>query len=367
MLSRKAPPRHIRRERKPRGYRRPRANDARSACAVLLATMLVVACETPAPPASQSDPAVDLVWPQPPAAARIRYRLEIRSPADLGIHPSLLRRLWNWVSGREIPRMVRPHALATDPDGRLWVTDPGAHLIHVFDAKRPSHRTLPRRGDAPLASPIAITHDAKGTAYVTDSARAEIRRFDRAGHALDSWGADAGLIRPTGAAFDTTTGTLWVVDTGSHTLVAFDTEGQVSRILGGRGSQAGKFNYPTHLALAPDGRLLVTDTLNFRVQILSSTGEPLNTIGELGDGPGSLTKPKGVALDGDGHIYVVDALFDNLQVFDEMGRLLLHFGEPGSGAGAFWLPAGVHIAQGRMIYVADAYNQRIQVFEYLDE
>ena len=334
---------------------------------IVLVALLAAACQTYSPPPSAVDEGLDLVWPQPPASARVRYLFDVRSPADFGIRPNFLTRFLNWISGRELPRLVRPHGLSTDPDGRLWVTDPGARLIHIFDPKKMNYRSLPRRNDAPLVSPIGLTHDSKGVAYVTDSALAVIRRFDHNGHALETWGADAGLVRPTGTAFDNLSQILWVVDTGSHHVVGFDERGQVVRTIGERGSEVGKFNFPTHLALAVDGRLLVTDTLNFRVQIFSPEGEPLGTIGELGDGPGSLSKPKGVALDRSGHIYVVDALFDNLQVFDEAGQLLLHFGNPGSGPGEFWLPAGVHIAEGRTIYVADGYNQRIQVFEYVGE
>lgn len=342
------------------------ANYAETLCVVVLAASIVTACQSPSPPTEPGE-AVDLVWPQPPDSARIRYRFDIRGPLDLGIRPGLFRRFLDWVSGREAQQLVRPHSLATDGEGRLWVTDPGARRVHIFDAKKMVHLSLPQRGDTPLGSPIAVTHDANGIAYVTDSARAVIRRFDRSGRALDSWGGDVGLTRPTGAAFDVSTGTLWVVDTGRHAILGFDDRGQVVRTIGGRGTSLGKLNFPTHLVVAPDGRLIVADTLNFRLQIFSPRGDALGAIGELGDGPGSLSKPKGVAIDKDGHVYVVDALFDNLQVFDEDGTLLLHFGASGSGPGGFWLPAGVHIAEGRMIYVADAYNRRIQVFEYLDE
>jgi len=365
--SKSKPECHGRRGSQAQRHIRRRAGNRLRAYGILVIALLAAACQTHSQPPSVVDKGIDLVWPQPPASARVRYQFDVRSPVDFGIRPNFLQRFLNWVSGREIPRLVRPHGLSTDPDGRLWVTDPGARLIHIFDPKKMNHRSLPRRGDAPLVSPIAVTHDSKGVAYVTDSALAVIRRFDRNGHALETWGAEAGLTRPTGAAFDNLSQTLWIVDTGRHRVVGFDDRGQIVRTIGERGSAVGKFNYPTHLALAPDGRLLVTDTLNFRVQIFSPAGEPLGTIGELGDGPGSLSKPKGVALDRSGHIYVVDALFDNLQVFDEAGQLLLHFGNPGSGPGEFWLPAGVHIAEGRTIYVADAYNHRIQVFEYLGE
>lgn len=323
-------------------------------------------CQTPAPPSPSASVSPAPVWPPGAGPARIRWLAEVRGPADLGIQPGRLTRLWRWISGSETPRLVRPHGVAVDARGRLWVADPGARLVHVFDPVRRKYTTIPKRGDAPLLSPVAVTHDGRGTAYVTDSAAGLIRRFDPDGRALGDWGRGE-LVRPTGAAFDSQAGLLWVVDTGSHKLVVYDEQGHIDRNVGERGSGVGRFNFPTHLTIDPGGRLFVTDTLNFRVQVLSPMGEPLFAFGEAGDGPGALSKPKGVALDRDGHVYVVDGMFDNVQIFDQEGRVLLHFGERGAGPGQFWLPAGLCIAAGSRIYVADGYNQRVQVFEYLGE
>jgi DNA-binding beta-propeller fold protein YncE len=336
------------------------------ALALALVLALELGCQTSDP--LDGEPATAApVWPPAPARARIRFVTAIAEPADLGIRPGLLRRLWGWIAGSEEEHLVRPHGLALDARGRLWVVDPGARRVHVFDAVRRRHMSLPREGAPPFVSPIAVTHDARGTAYVSDSAARRIRRFSPDGEDLGDWDGGSALVRPTGVAFDERTGLLWVADTGSHRLLGLDARGAIRRSIGGRGSGHGRFNFPTHVTIDPAGRFVVTDTLNFRVQILSPEGEFLAELGELGDGPGSLSKPKGVALDRDGHVYVVDAMFGNVQIFDEQGRVLLYFGSQGAGPGEFWLPAGVCIGGGDRIYVADAYNQRVQVFEYLGE
>ena len=331
---------------------------------LLLAPLVVcfgMACQTPSPAQEAAGPR----WPAEPATARIRWVTEIRQPADMGIRPGWLRRLWDWVAGHEEARMIRPHGVAVDAGGRLWVTDPGARRVHVFDPVKGQYKSLPGEDVDPFGSPIGVTHDPAGVAYVSDSARNLIRRFAPDGAHLGDWDAGGALARPTGVAFDERTGLLWVADTGSHRLLGLDSEGRIRRYIGDRGKEHGLFNFPTHVTIGPSGRMVVTDTLNFRVQIFSPEGEPLAALGEVGDGPGSLSRPKGVALDGEGHIYVVDALFDNIQIFDERGRLLLFFGDHGAGPGEFWLPAGMCIVGGDRIYVADAYNQRVQVFEYL--
>lgn len=304
------------------------------------------------------------VWPREPSSARIRWVGEIASPEDLDIRPGVLRRMWGWISGKQSPHLVRPHGVAVDPRGRLWVTDPGARRVHVFDIEKGVYEALPKGSREKAPSPIGITHDAQGIAYVSDSVLGVILRFSARGRMLESWGRGQ-LVRPTGVRFEPTRGLLWVVDTGAHRLLAFDRNGEVRHSVGGRGDKLGRFNFPTHVAVDGAGRIYVADTLNFRIQILSASGDPISAFGQAGDGPGALSRPKGVGIDGDGHIYVVDALFDNVQIFDARGRLLLYFGDPGAGPGQFWLPGGLCVSGGSRIYVADAYNRRVQVFEYI--
>jgi len=348
--------------------RRCRALGRRPCLAVIMAAGVALLSASGCGPTlatEVSPPAViPPVWPREPSAARIRWVSEVRGPEDLGIRPGVLSRMWGWVSGKQSPRLVRPHGVAVDPRGRLWVTDPGAGRVHVFDLDKGVYQALPKGSGERVRSPIGVSHDAEGTAYVSDSVLGVILRFNARGRMLESWG-DGQLLRPTGIRFEPTRGLLWVVDTGAHRLLAFDRDGEIRYSLGGRGEELGQFNFPTHVSVDRDGRVYVADTLNFRVQILSPAGDPISAFGHAGDGPGALSRPKGLGLDAEGHIYVVDALFDNVQIFDDSGRLLLYFGSPGSGPGQFWLPGDLCIAGGSRIYVADAYNRRVQVFEYL--
>lgn len=334
------------------------------------ALVMQVGCGTVPAGTESTDPPLaleELRWPPEPAVARIFWQGEILGPDSYRKPPGWFKRTIQWITGHEPFEMIRPHGVAKDDQDRLWVTDPGAQRVYIFDIPNAKHTILPLKGDPPLASPIAITHDEEGVAYVSDSRAGRIRRFDAQGHSLEDWGGEEALVRPTGLVFDPRKSLLWVVDTGAHRILAFNARGKIVRSLGERGNAGGRFNFPTHLTIDDQGRLIVTDTANFRVQILSRDGTPLATMGKAGDGPGSMAKPKGVATDSEGHIYVVDALFANVQIFDDEGRLLLHFGENGSEVGEFWLPAGIHISSDNRIYVVDSFNHRIQIFQYVKE
>jgi DNA-binding beta-propeller fold protein YncE len=308
-----------------------------------------------------------LVWPRAPEQARIEWLGEVRKPSDLGIRPGLFRRILHFFVGEEKLNLVRPHGVSVDAKGRLWITDPGARAVYVLDAQKNRWMRLPRQGQQPMLSPIAVAHDSRGTTYVSDSAQRNVRLFDAKGRSRGTWDAGGSLLRPTGLAYDAARELLWVVDTGKHQILALQADDEVVRTIGHRGTAPGAFNFPTHVGLDDAGSLYVSDTLNFRIQILSREGEPIRIFGQAGDGPGTFAKPKGLCRDRDGHIYVVDGMFDNVQIFDDAGRLLLAFGDHGTDRGELRLPAGLWIDTDDRIYVADAYNRRVQVFRYLRE
>ena len=156
---------------------------------------------------------------------------------------------------------------------------------------------------------------------------------------------------------------VYVTDTLSHTVMAYNTEGALLNKIGERGEKHLQFNFPSHLALSKD-TLIVNDTMNFRIQAIDFAGNHLFSFGKQGDASGYLTQPKGVAFDSDGNIYIADALANRIQIFNQKGDFLLEFGGKGESLGQFNMPAGISISDDK-IYVADSYNQRIQVFQYL--
>jgi sugar lactone lactonase YvrE len=305
-------------------------------------------------------------WPDLPETRRIAFVGEFSSSAELGIRESAWSRIVSFTAGSEDDAMVRPMAVVASDDGKLiFVADPDARCVHRYDLRRGRYRCLAISRRESLISPVGLAIGDDGQLFVADS---RLRRIYHAA-ADDKWlqplelGSD--LQQPTGIAWNNEQRLLFVTDTGSQSIKAFDANGTLVEEFGNRGGMPGEFNFPTYLWVDRNAELLVTDSLNFRIQRFGKTGEFLHTFGQNGDRAGNLPRPKGVATDRFGHVYVVDALFNALQIFDGQGKLLLSIGGRGQGAGEFWLPNGVFVGRDNTIYVADSYNQRVQVFRYI--
>jgi DNA-binding beta-propeller fold protein YncE len=259
--------------------------------------------------------------------------------------------------------MIRPTGVA-ERDGLLYVADPGAQALWIFDGPNQRAHKITRVRGVTLASPVAVAAGPDATVFVADSALREVWQLDRAG-ALIRIVAKDGLERPAGLAYDAGRDRLYVADSISHRIKVYQSSGTHILTWGTRGSGNGEFNHPTHVALDRRGTVLVTDALNFRIQAFDRDGRFLWTIGRQGDGSGDLAGPKGTATDSLNHLFVVDSLFDAVQIFQPDGTLLLTLGERGVRPGQFWLPGGIFINKEDRIFVADSYNQRIQVFDFL--
>jgi len=305
------------------------------------------------------------VWPRPPDPARIRFLKSIDGASDWGVARNWLGRIVDTVTGRRAAQFVRPTGVAVQ-DGILYVADPGAQMLVVFDAPRHKELHITRSGDKSLVSPVAVTPGPEGTVFVADSYLREVLQLSRDGKLLREI-THGDLQRPSSVAFDAHRRRLYVGDSKANVIHVFDEQGDKLNSFGGLGAGPGQFNSPTHLALTPEGDIAVTDALNFRVEVFDADGRFKYELGKIGDGAGNFAAPKGVAVDRQGHHYVADAMFDAVQVFDAQGRLLLGFGEQGTQPGQFWIPNGLSVDAEQRLFVADAYNRRIQVFQIVAE
>lgn len=301
------------------------------------------------------------VFPPPPERARLAHLADLQGETGFTEPRSLWRKIADVVVGGAPPAVLsRP--LGTDvAGGILVVCDPGAERVHGFRESDSTYFRLPRRGSLP--SPIDVALGPHGLIYVSDSRLDEVHCYDERGSLL--FRCQGELERPTGLAYHRALDRLFVAETHRHRILVFDAEGRRMGAFGERGEGDGELNFPTALAIDPQGRILVVDALNFRIQIFTSGGEFVRAIGKPGDGPGAFARPKGVAADSDGNIYVVDALLDALQIFDPEGRLLLFIGGSGREPGKFWLPGAVTTDERDRIFVSDTYNGRVQIFQIL--
>lgn len=365
---------------------------------VILLSLLPIFLLGCARPAGEIFPRADppVVFPPPPDQPRIRFVGQLATDSDL--KPALT----GWqafaaaVGGPPPSQSVStPLGVTVSADEKVYVADPALHCVHVFDLRARHYAAITDAGDQSLATPAAVAVGGDEI-FVTDSALHAVMVFDRAGRyrrrigedclkrpvgiALASHGVDQSVAasRIVGSAVRTGSATdsmgepgphsgpdLFVVDTGAHDCVIFDSQGHLRKRFGRLGTGPGEFNYPTAVATHPRTGVVIADTLNFRVQRFDFDGKFLNAIGTRGDGAGDFALPKGVAVDPAGRIYVVDAQFENVQVFTPEGQLLLAFGEEGRGPGQFWLPGQAFVGLDNRLWIADSYNRRVQVFDIL--
>lgn len=332
---------------------------------LLTMALLLVACSaTPRNPYVFAPNAP--VWPAPPETSRVQYVTSIHRHSDLFETGGFLDRAIRLVAGDEDSSLVRPYAVALHPDGGLLVTDPGVMVVHFYDTARRRYRAIGRDLDGGLTSPVGVAVASDGSILVSDSRRRTIERFDRNGRHLGPFASEEIFQRPGGIAVDQRSGTVFAADVLAHTILVLSPEGTLLGTFGGNGAEPGQFNFPTHIALDPQGNLLVADSMNFRIQHLTQTGEVIGTFGEAGNARGDFARPKGVAAIDQDVFVAVEGLYDSLVFFAPTGELLLNVGEAGSAPGQFWLPAGLAMDRSRnLLFVADSYNSRVQVFRMM--
>ncbi len=322
-------------------------------------------CSKPSaiPPAELVAP---LVWPAPPEKARIQYLRSFRRPEDIGISLSFWGKAWNVIVGEKRPaRIVRPYGLYVSPAEVLYVADPGAQAVHVFDQQKKVYREIKQYGTQQLLSPIGVGMDEAGLLYVSDSFLKRIFVFGPGGEPVREIGKEGQLQRPTSLVIHPSRKRIYVADTAEHSILVLDLDGKLLFRIGRRGAAQGEFNFPVSVAIGPKGNLYVNDSLNFRIQVFDPEGKFLSLFGRHGDGIGEFSSPKGLALDSEGNIYVADAIFDAVQIFNGKGQILLSFGQSGQDPGEFWIPVFIYIDKRNHLFVADSYNERVQEFKFL--
>ena len=309
-------------------------------------------------------PAVDLAWPPRTDGPSIVWVKSISGRQDAGVTRGFWRRALDYFSGDDDRVIVRPYGVLYDARDRLFITDPGAGVVHVMDIGAGLYSVIGEELTSPLKSPIGVAEDADNRLYITDSTTGMVYRYNLGSDRMEPLNS-VKFRRPTGIAYNSVNRLLYVVDTLAPAVICLDETGAERFRFGSAGSGPDQFNRPTDIAIDRQGQVFVTDALNYRIKVFTPEGKPVTQFGTAGDAPGDLTKPKGVAVDSEGHIYVSDALQDAVQVFDDSGRLLTTLGGgTGRQDGEFWMPSGVSVDGHDYIFVADTYNRRVQVFRY---
>lgn len=219
--------------------------------------------------------------------------------------------------------------------------------------------------DGYFHKPHGVAVDGQGYIYVTDFDDHRVQVFDAAGNFVRKWGYfgnDPGeFIQPMGITVDDWANRVYVTEMGNERIQVFDKNGTFLTVFGSAGSAPGQLFDAHDIAIGGKG-LYVADTWNHRIQIFDKTGGVAHLWGGQGSGPGQFDTPKAIAFY-QGLVYVADSGNDRVQVFDEAGAFLRSFGAAGTGNGQFDTPSGIAVdANG--ILVTDSVNHRIQRFDF---
>ncbi len=289
--------------------------------------------------AHSPSPETLVIFPPPPATARIQFLTHFSSSADMAGTRSAFHR---YLFGEEEPLgIIKPYGLTVDKS-RVYICDTGLAGLEVLDLKEGSFEYFIPGGKGQLKLPLNCCVDEAGRLFIADGNRQQVVVFDAAREYLNAFGEKENF-KPTDV--EVHQGKVYVANVLEHSVYVYDAQSfeLLEKMAAFEDGEDGFIRKSTNLAITGK-TLYVSDFGDFNVKKYSPEGEYGGRVGGYGNAPGSFTRPKGLAVDREENLYVVDAAFENVQIFNPEGELLMHFGGSYEGAGAMWLPAAVEIS-----------------------
>ena len=255
-----------------------------------------------------------------------------------------------------------PIAVTTDSHHRLFVSDAGAGVVHIFDFVHSTYSVLERGRDR-FGNPSSLAVDNHDNVYVIDMSAKNVVIYDSTGrfqsHFWKLREGEASLEDPTAIAIDRDTGLVYVCDRQRHLVMVMDDRGRLISNIGkiGGGSEPGEFRLPT-LVVVEHGELFVLDAGNARIQILDTAGNFRQAIYIAYAGRGT-----GLAVDNQSNIYVSNPVLNHIQVFGQDGQLLDTLDLSTIKNADFIRPSSLWVDSRNCLYVVDSQSNRIGLFQ----
>jgi DNA-binding beta-propeller fold protein YncE len=272
-----------------------------------------------------------------------------------------------------------PVYLATDSNGRIFITDRLQSAIYVFSETGAYLDTLL---DPELSLSEYVAHHTGGqlqggrfsynafqTNVIYQKTDADIEQLLAAPTA--SWA-------PLGIRIDSQN-QVWINDVAENSncvrtftlpddplLTTWHAANNGGTALGDSGNGPGEFAFPNAAMADSQGRVYVSDGNNGRISVWNAQGNFLFNFGS-GNKDDALSLPRGLIIDERDRLYVVDAVAQNIRVFDVSGDEpvdLFTLGSFGQDDGLFNYPNDIAIDASGRLYIADRENNRIQVWSY---
>jgi len=303
---------------------------------------------------------------------------------------------------RQVGQLNRPHGLAIDGRGNVYVSDRGNHAIRVV-APNGDIRTLAGNGKegkadgigaaASFNQPVAVAVDKSGNVYVADRDNHLVRLIDPSGKVSAVVGTgtagftegpalSAQFNQPYGVALSPDEKILYIADYLNHAIRALDvgtrrvttlTGNGKSGFANGKGDQA-QFNQPYNVKIDARGRLYVPDQNNHAIRRVEPDGT-VSTIagtGQSGFAGGKAAEsrfnnPTGLIVAADGTIYVADRNNHRIRIISAAGEVSTIAGEGTEGfldgfgpAAKFNRPIDIVLTADGSLVVSEENNHRLR-------
>jgi sugar lactone lactonase YvrE/predicted nucleic acid-binding Zn ribbon protein len=331
-----------------------------------------------------NNPVIDysnIVWPNPPAIARIRYQAFYAAQKLSQVEGTSTKKQ-KWMdrlagtqsateSNKLLFQLAEPYGMAVDSKNNLYVADQKVGAIFIFNTETREADLIKNSVHAHFVRIIGLAMDDDDRLFVSDPGLRHVLIFDKTHKAEDV--ITDGMVEPGSLALDRENRLLYVSDVELDQVLVYDADSlKLLRKIGTTGHKhelttPGDFAKPTGVALDAEGNLYVCDTLNDRIEVFDADGKFISTYGKNGDGPGYFSRPKGIAIDSDGHIWVADGMQDRVQVFNRGWQLLISFGGHGLLPGQFQGLVGIAIDRNNRVFTSEIFPGRVQQFRYVTD
>lgn len=275
-------------------------------------------------------------------------------------------------------RLNHPIDITVGLDGTVYVAEEFSNRVVVFDANGVNTSVITTAADGTLNRPHGVAVDANGNLYVTefDFNFEHVDVISPSGELLANWGTPGqfgaaagelpvdGMWGPRDVALDLA-GNVYVSDTGNKRIRVYTAQGEHLRDIGSAGSGTGQLDESSGIAISNDGRLFVADRWNRRVSVFTLDGTPLYTfevrgwLQDLGNRPY-------LAVDSVRNLlYVGDPEAGRVLVYDTQGNCLGSFGQPAenpSDLSQFKSVSGIALDSAGNVYVVDSGVGRVLRF-----